>query len=112
MLKIIVDAMGGDNAPAEIVKGALQALRERKDFKLVFTGMEKAVAAELKKYKYDASRVEVVDCAETITNDDVPTSAVRTKKDSSLVVGLRLLKEDEEAGGFVSAGSKIGRAHV
>ncbi len=105
MLKIIVDAMGGDNAPAEIVKGALQALRERKDFKLVFTGMEKAVAAELKKYKYDASRVEVVDCAETITNDDVPTSAVRTKKDSSLVVGLRLLKEDEEAGGFVSAGS-------
>lgn len=105
MLKIIVDAMGGDNAPAEIVKGAVQALAERKDFQLVLTGAESAINNELKKYKYDLSRVQVVNCTEVITNDDVPTSAVRTKKDSSLVVGLKMLKEDEEAGGFVSAGS-------
>ena len=105
MLKIIVDAMGGDNAPAEIVKGALQALDQRKDFKLIFTGGEDLVRHELDKYKYDVSRVEIVDCKEVITNDDVPTHAVRAKRDSSLVVGLKLLKDDADVGGFVSAGS-------
>lgn len=105
MLKIVVDAMGGDHAPVEIVKGALDALNERKDFKVVFTGDEKQINSEMLKYKYDVSRVEVVHCSEVVTNDDVPTSAIRAKKDSSLVVGLRMLKEDEEVGGFVSAGS-------
>ncbi len=105
MLKIVVDAMGGDHAPAEIVKGALDALNEKSDFMLVFTGDENLIDAELRKYTYDATRVEVRHCTEVITNDDVPTSAVRTKRDSSLVVGLRLLKEDESVGGFVSAGS-------
>ncbi len=105
MLKIIVDAMGGDNAPQEIVKGALDALGQRKDFKVVFTGDESLVGRELAKYRYDPARVELVPCSEVITNDDVPTHAVRSKRDSSLVVGLKLLKEDKEAGGFVSAGS-------
>lgn len=105
MLKIIVDAMGGDHAPAEIVKGAIDALGMRKDFMVVFTGDEDLIAAELVKRQYDATRVEVVHCTEVITNDDVPTSAVRSKRDSSLVVGLKMLQTDEEAGGFVSAGS-------
>ncbi len=105
MLKIVVDAMGGDNAPGEMIKGALDALKERKGFKVVFTGDETQINTELSKYKYDTARVEVVHCSEVITNDDVPTSAIRTKKDSSLVVGLKLLKEDGECGGFVSAGS-------
>ena len=105
MVKIIVDAMGGDNAPAEIVKGALDAVKEREDFRLVLTGDEDLIARELEKYTYDASRVEVVACSQVITNDDVPTQAVRAKRDSSLVVGLNLLKNDAEAGGFVSAGS-------
>lgn len=105
MLKIVVDAMGGDHAPQEIVKGALNALDARKDFKLIFTGDEAAVKAELKKYQFDASRVEVVHCSEVITNDDIPTHAIRAKKDSSLSVGLRLVKENEEVGGLVSAGS-------
>ncbi|MGN1077531.1 MAG: phosphate acyltransferase, partial [Candidatus Gallimonas sp.] len=105
MLKIAVDAMGGDNAPAEIVKGALQALVKRKDLRLVFTGDEDLVNRELAKHKYDRTRVEVIDCKEVITNDDIPTSAVRTKRDSSLVVGLKLLRENAEVGGFVSAGS-------
>ncbi len=105
MTKIIVDAMGGDNAPAEIVKGALEALKERKDFSVVFTGAEDLVKRELDKYKYDPSRVDLVDCREVITNDDIPTQAVRAKRDSSVVVGLKMLKEDERAGGFVSAGS-------
>lgn len=105
MVKIIVDAMGGDNAPAEIVKGALDAVKEREGFRLVLTGDEDLIARELEKYTYDASRVEVVACSQVITNDDVPTQAVRAKRDSSLVVGLNLLKNDAEAGGFVSAGS-------
>ena len=105
MLKIVVDAMGGDNAPAEIVKGALKALNEREDFALVFTGDENLVGHELVKYKYDASRVEIVHCSEAITGDDVPTQAVRAKRDSSLVVGLRMLKENEEVGALVSAGA-------
>lgn len=105
MLKIVVDAMGGDNAPAEIVKGAIQALGERKDFSVVLTGDKEAIGAELGKLSYDQSRVEVVHCTEVITNDDIPTSAVRGKKDSSLVVGMNLLKTDPDVGGFVSAGS-------
>ncbi len=105
MLKIVVDAMGGDNAPAEIVKGALLALDEREDFMVVFTGDEPLVKNELAKYKYDAARVDVRHCTEVVTNDDIPTSAVRAKRDSSLVVGLRMLKEDADVGGFVSAGS-------
>ncbi|MDE7295870.1 MAG: phosphate acyltransferase PlsX, partial [Clostridia bacterium] len=105
MLKIVVDAMGGDNAPAEIVKGAVLALKERKDFTLVLTGDENLVRNELQKYDYDTSRVEIVHCTEVITNDDVPTHAVRSKRDSSLVVGLKLLKEHADVGGFVSAGS-------
>ncbi len=105
MLKIIVDAMGGDNAPAEIVKGAVAALEQNKNFKLVLTGDENLVGHELVKYRYDASRVELIHCTEVITNDDIPTQAVRSKRDSSLVVGLRMLKEDPEAGGLVSAGS-------
>ncbi len=105
MLKIVVDAMGGDLAPKETVKGAIDALGARKDFKLVFTGDEAAVKAELDHYKYDASRVEIVHCTEVITNDDIPTHAIRAKKDSSLTVGLRLVKENEDVGGLVSAGS-------
>lgn len=105
MLKIVVDAMGGDNAPQEIVKGAIEALSARKEFSVVFTGDENLVAHELVKYKYDATRVDIVHCTEVITNDDIPTRAVRTKRDSSLVVGLKMLKEDASVGGFVSAGS-------
>ncbi len=105
MLKIVVDAMGGDYAPKEIVKGAVDALNQREDFSVILTGNESAIKEELLKHKCDRSRVEVVHCSEVITNDDVPTSAIRSKRDSSLVVGLKRLKEDEEVGGFVSAGS-------
>lgn len=105
MIKIVVDAMGGDHAPSAMIKGALQALEQKDNFGLIFTGDKVAIEAELSKYTYDHSRVEVVHCSEVITNDDIPTTAIRAKKDSSLVVGLRRLKEDESVGGFVSAGS-------
>lgn len=104
-MKIVVDAMGGDNAPSEIVKGAIAALNERKDFTLVFTGDQALIQKELSAYSFDLARVEVKHAAEVITNDEAPATAVRAKKDSSLVVGLKILKEDEEAGAFISAGS-------
>ena len=105
MVRVIVDAMGGDNAPAEIIEGALLALEKRKNFSLVFTGDEALVERELAKYSYDPDRVEVIPCKEVITGDDIPTSAVRTKRDSSLVVGLRMLKDEPDVAGFLSAGS-------
>ena len=105
MIKIIVDAMGGDNAPAEIVKGAVQALSKDKEVKVVLTGDKDKIDPVLASLSYDQSRLQVVHCTEVITNDDAPTLAIRQKKDSSLVVALKMLKEDEEAQGFVSAGS-------
>ena len=104
-MKIVIDAMGGDNAPREIIKGAIGALQQRRGFSIVFTGNEEVIAKELSLYSYDKSRVEVKHACELITNNEAPATAVRSKRDSSLVVGLKTLKEDEEAGAFISAGS-------
>ncbi len=104
MIKIIIDAMGGDYAPEQQVKGAVEALEGDKDFSAILVGDEGKVRAELAKYKYDASRVEIVPTTEVITNDDVPTKAVKTKKDSSTVVAFRLLKEGR-ADALVSSGA-------
>ena len=93
MVKIIVDAMGGDFAPAQQVEGCVKALNEDKELSLLLTGDEAQIKAELAKYKYDQSRLEIVHTTETITMEEVPTKAVKTKKDSSLVVAFRLLKE-------------------
>ena len=105
MIKIVVDAMGGDNAPQEIVKGAVQALQKDAELSVVLTGDKAKIEPCLEGMACDAARLQVVHCSEVITNDDVPTLAIRQKKDSSLVVALKMLKEDEEAQGFVSAGS-------
>ena len=105
MLKIAIDAMGGDNAPAEIVKGAIQALKKDREIQIVFTGDEAAVRAELAKYKYDKNRVEVIHTTEIITNDDIPTKAIREKTDSSLAVAFERLKQDADVGAVITAGS-------
>ncbi len=105
MIKIVIDAMGGDNAPAEIVKGAVQSLEQRADLAVVLTGDRAKVEAELAKYKYDPARVEVVHCTQVITNDDVPTKAIRTLTDSSLTVAFDRLKKVPEVCALVTAGS-------
>lgn len=102
-MKIVIDAMGGDNAPQEIIKGTLSALGEREGFSVIFTGDEALVNKELSACSFDKSRVEVRHASEVITNDEAPATAVRAKRDSSLVVGLKTLKEDGDA--FISAGS-------
>lgn len=104
MVKILVDAMGGDNAPAAIVRGAAQALNADKDLKIVFTGKREEIEAELGKLSYDAARVEIVDCRDVIGMNDSPTEALR-RGDSSLMKAFSILKKDDEACALVTAGS-------
>lgn len=105
MKKIVLDGFGGDHAPEEIVKGGLAALREREDFSLIITGDEARIRGLLSENNYLGDRIEIVPASEVITNDDVPTLAIRQKKDSSLVKAFQAVKEDPEAVGMVSAGS-------
>ena len=102
--KIALDAMGGDNAPGEMVKGAIDALGREKDIKVFLIGKEEVVNAELSQYTYDKERIEVVNATEVIETAEPPVNAIRTKKDSSIVVGMKMVKEGR-ADAFVSAGS-------
>ncbi len=103
MVKIIVDAMGGDNAPEEIVIGAVQAVNADNDVKVVLVGKKEEIEKSLSGIEYDASRVEIVDAAQVISNDESPTMAIKTKKDSSLVKAFDSLNEDGAA--LVSCGA-------
>ncbi|MDR3240453.1 MAG: phosphate acyltransferase PlsX [Clostridiales bacterium] len=100
---IAVDAMGGDNAPAEIVKGAVNALADER-IKIIFLGAEEAIRKELSQHLVKTDQVEIIAASEVITNEESPTNAIRQKKNSSMVLGLRLLK-DRKASAFVSAGA-------
>jgi glycerol-3-phosphate acyltransferase PlsX len=104
MVRIAIDAMGGDFAPQEQVKGTVKAINEDKDLSVILCGDETQLKAELAKYSYDASRVEIVHTTEIITMEEEPAKAVKTKKDSSTVVAFRQLKEGK-ADGLVSSGS-------
>lgn len=102
--RVALDAMGGDNAPAEIVKGAVEAVLKERNVQVFLVGREEAVRAELAKHEYDKDRIEVVNAAEVIEMAEPPVNAIRKKKDSSIVVGMKLVKEGK-ADAFVSAGS-------
>lgn len=104
MVKVALDAMGGDNAPIEVVKGAIEAVNEKEQIQVLLVGKEAAIRAELEKYIYSSERIKVVNAEEVITNDEAPVMAIRKKKDSSIVVALNLVKH-KEADAFVSAGS-------
>lgn len=104
-MKVIVDAFGGDYSPEETVLGAIDALNAKSSLTVVLTGDESRISDVLKGQSYDASRLTVVNAPDVVTNNDVPTDAVRTKKDSSLVKGLELLATDDEAQAFVSTGA-------
>ena len=104
MITIAVDAMGGDNAPAEIIKGAVLATEQKKDIKVILTGDEDVIRKGLSEYNYDKERIVIVHAPEIITNCEAPVMAIRRKKNSSIVVALNLVKHSE-ADAFVSAGS-------
>ncbi|MCM1257691.1 MAG: phosphate acyltransferase PlsX [Roseburia sp.] len=103
-IKVAVDAMGGDNAPGEIVKGAVDAVNLRKDIQVCLVGKQDVVEEELKKYTYPKNQIKVVHAEEVIETAEPPVAAIRSKKDSSLVVGMNMVKQ-KEADAFVSAGS-------
>ncbi len=104
MITVVVDAMGGDNAPGEIIKGAVLTVQERKDIKVVLTGDEDTLRKGLSEYDYDKERLQIVHAPEIITNCEAPVMAIRRKKNSSIVVALNMVK-NKEADAFVSAGS-------
>ena len=102
--RVALDAMGGDNAPAEIVKGAVEAVQQRKDIQVLLTGRESVLKEELSKYTYPSEQIEIVNATEVIETAEPPVKAIRGKKDSSIVVAMKLVK-DGKADAFVSAGS-------
>ena len=104
LVNVAVDAMGGDNAPTEIVKGAIEAVKESGKVKVFLVGKENLIKEELKKYQYDEKQVEVVHAGEVIETAEPPVMAIRKKKDSSIVKALYLVK-DGVCDAFVSAGS-------
>ncbi len=104
MTVVAVDAMGGDNAPLEIVKGAVEAVSSCENIKVKLVGVEERIKEELTKYKYDQEKIEIVNATEIIETGEPPVNAIRKKKDSSIVVAMNLVK-NKEADAFVSAGS-------
>lgn len=104
-VKVVVDAMGGDNAPAEPVKAAAAAVEERSDIEVILTGNKDVIEKELEKYtSASKERIHVVPTTEVIETAEPPVMAIRKKKDSSIVVGLNMVKK-QEADAFVSSGS-------
>ncbi len=111
MVKVALDAMGGDNAPAEIVRGAVDALILEKELFIYLVGRTADIKAELDACKneknragFDESRIEIVEAPEVIETGDKPVFAVRHKPDSSMIRALTLVKE-KKADAFVSSGS-------
>ena len=104
-VRVVVDAMGGDNAPAEPVKAAVEAVAEREDIDVILTGRQDVIEKELSKFQnYPKERIQIVNTTEVIETAEPPVLAIRKKKDSSIVVGLNLVKK-QEADAFVSSGS-------
>lgn len=104
MVKVAVDAMGGDYAPGGIVEGVVAAVNERDNVEILLVGKEDAVKEELAKYAYPKERIRIVPATEKIETAESPVLAIRTKKDSSMVVGMKLVKNNE-ADAFLSAGN-------
>ncbi len=106
MEKVVValDAMGGDYAPEQTVAGAIAAVKSSDEIKVILVGKEEEIKQELSKYEYDTNLIDVVHASEVIDMGDVPTVAIKDKKDSSLVVAMKLVREGK-ADAVVSAGS-------
>ena len=80
--KVALDAMGGDNAPSEVVRGAVNATQKEKDIKIFLVGKKVQIEQELSKYSYNKEQIEIVDAAEVIETGEPPVMAVRRKKES------------------------------
>ena len=104
-MKVAIDAFGGDNAPLEIVKGAITAVNLIEDLQVVLVGKRQPILDILNEYGYQGDKIEILEAYEVITNEESPTTAIRTKKNSTIVVGCNRLKDDDDVIAFISAGS-------
>ncbi len=104
MIKVALDAMGGDFAPAEAVKGAIAAVSKKDQLQVLLVGQQEVIEKELEKFSYPKEQIVVIHASEVIETEEPPVNAIRKKKDSSIVVGMNLVKK-KEADAFVSAGS-------
>lgn len=103
LIRVAVDAMGGDNAPGEVIKGTVEALNASREIEVFLVGDQAAIEPILSKYDYDKERLTIVHASEVISNNEPPAIAIKKKKDSSIVVAQRMVKEGK-ADAFVSAG--------
>src|SRR5699024_6102626 len=103
MTKIAIDTAGGDFGPENTVHGTCQALAENPDLSCLFYGDAKRILEAIPN-TIDKSRIEIIASSETITDEENPLAAIRRKTDSSIVKGLKAVKE-KHADAFVSAGN-------
>ena len=104
LVRVALDAMGGDEAPFVTVKGAVDAIKESDNLKVFLVGKSDIVEKELSKYEYDKDRIEIINANEVIEMAEPPVMAIRTKKDSSIVKAMYMVNHGE-ADAYVSAGS-------
>lgn len=105
IMNIVIDGMGGDNAPDAVVEGAVQAVHElAREHQIILVGQKQVLADALSKTRYNGDRIRIVNADSVISNDDAPVRAVRKMKDSSVVVGMNMVKNGE-GDVFLSAGS-------
>ncbi len=102
--RIAVDAMGGDYAPKEVVKGAVEALKEQEHIQIQLFGIEEQIKKELANYSYDQERIKIVHMPQVIETGEPPVNAIKNKKDSSMVGCMYAVKKGD-ADAMVSAGS-------
>ncbi len=105
MIKIIVDCFGGDHSPDANIDGAIDALQRFEDLSIILTGDEAILKAKLAERSYPADRIEIVHAPEVIGCEDKPTDAIRLKRNSSMMKGIMMLRDDDSVAGLVSTGS-------
>ena len=105
MIKIIVDCFGGDHSPQAQVDGSLAALTANADLHLLLTGDEALLKEALQGKSYDASRLEIIHAPEVIGCDEKPTDVIRLKRNSSMMKGIILLRDEDDIAALVSSGS-------
>ncbi len=104
-MKIVVDAYGNDLGPSQPVEASIKAINLYEDIDIILCGKENELNELLSKHEYDKNRIEIVDALDVITNEEVPTEAVKTKPNSSLVKAFDTLKQNDDVVGLVSCGS-------
>lgn len=104
LVKVALDAHGGDNAPDVVIQGAIDALNESDNLKIYLVGVKDMIMPKLESMTYDKERLEIVEASEIISMAEPPVAAIRKKKKSSIVLGMQMVR-DKEADAFVSCGS-------